>query len=84
MFNNTFDFKAKTIDTDQQGNYIIVNLKTIENEFTLINIYGPNRDNPEFYLNIKQNIERLNLTNIIWGGDWNLVINPNLDYYNYK
>ena len=84
LFNNTFDFKAEVIDTDPQGNYIIINLKTMEQEFTLINIYGPNRDSPEFYLKIKQKIEELNLTNIIWGGDWNLVINPNLDYHNYK
>ena len=25
VFNNTFDFKAKTIAADRQGNYIIVN-----------------------------------------------------------
>ena len=84
LFNNTFDFKAKVIDSDRQGNFIIVNLKTLEQEFTLINIYGPNRDNPDFYLKIKQKIQDLNLTNIIWGGDWNLVLNPNLDLDNYR
>ena len=84
LFNNTFDFKAKVIDSDKQGNFIIVNLKTLEQEFTLINIYGPNRDNPDFYLKIKQKIQDLNLTNIIWGGDWNLVLNPNLDLDNYR
>ena len=84
LFNNTFDFKAKVIDSDPQGNFIILNLKTFEEEFTLINIYGPNRDNPDFYLKVKQKIIDLNLTNIIWGGDWNLVLNPNLDLDNYR
>ena len=58
----------------------------MEQEFTLINIYGPNRDNPDFYTKIKETIENANLslTHIIWGGDWNLVLNPNLDYHNYK
>ena len=26
----------------------------------------------------------MGLTNIIWGGDWNLVLNPNLDLQNYR
>ena len=84
LLNNTFDFKANIIEADTQGNFIILNVKTIEREFTLINIYGPNRDNPDFYLKIKKKITDLNLLNIIWGGDWNLVLNPNLDYYNYR
>ena len=84
LFNNTFDFKAKVIDTDPQGNFIIVNLKTMEQDLTLINIYGPNRDSPEFFMKIEQKIIDLNLTNIVWGGDWNLVLNPNLDLHNYR
>ena len=84
LLNNTFDFKANIIEADTQGNFIILNVKTIEREFTLINIYGPNRDNPDFYLKIKKKITDLNLLNIIWGGDWNLVLNPNLDYHNYR
>ena len=85
LLNNTFDFKANIIESDTQGgNYIILSLKTMEREFTLVNIYGPNRDNPDFYEYIKQKINTLNLTNIIWGGDWNLVINPTLDYHNYR
>ena len=56
----------------------------METVLTLINIYGPNRDNPAFYSQIKQKIEDQNLANIIWGGDWNLVLNANLDYHNYR
>ena len=84
LLNNTFDFKSKVVERDPQGNFIILNLKTFEHEFTLINIYGPNRDNPDFYLKMKQKIKDLGLTNIIWGGDWNLVLNPNLDLQNYR
>ena len=84
LLNNTFDFKVSLIDFDPEGNYIILKLDTMERTITLINIYGPNRDNPDFYSQINQKIELLNLTNIIWAGDWNLVINPNLDYHNYK
>ena len=84
LLNNTFDFKAQVIVSDPHGNFLIISLKTMEKEFTLINVYGPNRDKPEFYLNIKQKILERNLQNIIWGGDWNLVLNPNMDYHNYR
>ena len=84
LLNNTFDFKVSFVETDPDGNYIILKLNTIERNITLVNIYGPNRDNPDFYSKINKKIEEQNLTNIIWAGDWNLVINPNLDYHNYK
>ena len=83
LFNNTFDFKVNVIDSDTEGNYIILKLNTMENDITLINIYGPNRDNPDFYSQINQKIEEHSLTNIVWGGDWNLVLNFNLDCHNY-
>ena len=56
----------------------------METVITLINIYGPNRDNPDFYSLIEDIIRERNWYNIIWAGDWNLVLNPNLDYENYK
>ena len=80
LLNNTFDFKVNVIDSDPQGNFIILKLKTMEQEFTLINMYGPNRDSPDFYSKIKQKVIDSNPINIIWGGDWTLVLNPNLDY----
>ena len=84
LLNNTFDFKVNFLELDPLGNFIILKLDTMEKSITLINIYGPNRDNPDFYSKINRKIEELNLTNIIWAGDWNLVLNPNLDYHNYR
>ena len=49
---------------------------------TLINIYGPNRDDPEFYRTIlKKNNEKENL--VITAGDFNLVLNSDEDLVNY-
>ena len=84
LFNNNFEFKVNGVIKDVNGNYLIVNIKTPEKEFTLINIYGPNRDSPDFYAKIENIVIENNYFNIIWGGDWNLVLNPNLDYMNYK
>ena len=50
----------------------------------LVNIYGPNRDDPNFYIKLNKNIAKLKIPNLILAGDWNLVLDPTIDYCNYK
>ena len=57
-----------------------VNVSLIIEWIFLVNLYGPNRDDPEFYAELEERINDVGFENIIIGGDWNLV----LDYYNYK
>ena len=54
-----------------------------DKRFTLVNIYGPNEDKPQFFNNIRQKLVHYesDLTILCW--DWNLVINPDIDTYNY-
>ena len=83
LFNNNFDFQVKKEVKDEQGNFLILTIKTMLKELTLVNLYGPNRDNPEFYENVQDRILNLQTPNLIMGGDWNLVLNPDKDYKNY-
>ena len=53
-------------------------------DYLLVNVYGPNRDNPEFYEKLSLDIKKLGCTNLILTGDWNLVLDPSKDYENYK
>ena len=50
----------------------------------IVSLYGPNRDNPEFYAELEERISEVGFENLITGGDWNLVLDFTLDYYNYK
>lgn len=84
LFNNNFDFKVKRVIKDTQGNFILIIIQTMGKEIMLVNIYGPNNDDPGFYINLQHTIEGLHVQDIIMGGDWNLVMNPVLDYPNYK
>ena len=45
-----------------------------------INLYGPNSDDPAFY---KAILKLFNNKYCIIGDDWNLVLNPDIDTYNY-
>ena len=60
LLNNNFDQKVESIKTDPNGNYIILNMTIQGKKVTLVNIYGPNEDNPQFYRNLKE--KNLNLT----------------------
>ena len=84
LFNNTFDFKIKKTELDREGNFAIAHIETMEKFITITNIYGPNRDFPNFYSNIKTRMEQYNDTSHIMCGDFNLVLDPTKDYENYS
>ena len=79
LFNNNFEFKIHKTITDCSGNFIIIEIEVLTKRFLLVNIYGPNKDNPNFYEKISNYVKELNNVNIIMVGDWNLLINPELD-----
>ena len=84
LFNSNFDFSVKKVIKDNEGNFLILIINTQQTNLALVNIYGPNNDNPQFYEGIRQHLEQQSYDKIIMGGDWNLVLDPNLDYHNYK
>ena len=64
---------------DTDGRYIIVNL-TVENVvLELINIYCHNIDRVDLILKIANLIRSHKWDSVIWGGDFNLVLNLDLD-----
>ena len=56
LFNSSFELKVLDSYKGEQGNYVMVRIKVKEVVLLLINIYGPNRDNPEFYKNLSDKI----------------------------
>ena len=42
------------------------------------------RDDPNCYANLNEKIAKLGILNLVLAGDWNLVLDPTLDYCNYK
>ena len=53
LINNNFEFKVEGVKTDKNGNYILLDITIQGKRITLVNIYGPNEDNPNFYTNIQ-------------------------------
>ena len=84
LLNNNFQHDIGRIVTDPNGNFLILEITIKGKKFTLVNIYGPNLDRPQFYDNIRQKIEEFDNDRAIICGDWNLIIDPVLDCENYK
>ena len=49
LFGKDIDYKINTKITDDNGNYIILDLTIDNQKLTLVNLYGPNQDNPAFF-----------------------------------
>ena len=61
LLNNNFDQQVESIKTDPNGNYIILNMTIQGKKVTLVNIYGINEDNLQFYRNLKENTQSLTM-----------------------
>lgn len=58
LLNNNFEYKLLGKFSDEQGNLLILQLE-VDKKFTvtLVNIYGPNKDDPIFLQNLNKRLE---------------------------
>ena len=64
---------------DPNGRYVILDIEINGIRQTLSCIYGPNEDNADFYINYVRLVESFPNDNRVIGGDWNLVLDIELD-----
>ena len=83
LLNNIFEHTIHSEKKDNEGNKVILDISLLNKRITLINIYGPNRDQPGFYEALRSDINTLGNKYIILAGDFNLVMSPEKDTYSY-
>ena len=62
---------------------LLVNVYGLNRDSPVVNVYGLNRDSPGSYENLLK-IIKFYYNHVIAVGDWNLILDPYLDYFNYK
>ena len=82
FISKNIDFNLSTEYADKGGNLLILDCRIDNKSLTLVNIYGPNKDTPDFYQHIKNKIQEFN-NPCIMAGDFNLILNPSIDCYDY-
>ena len=83
LFNTGFEYKILKTDTDEFGNFLMVQVNICGSKILLINIYSPNSDKPEFYDDTKDKIGNVDFDQIKICGDLNLFLDPKLECDNY-
>ena len=58
LFSKNVEYKVHNKITDNEGNYLILDLTIDNNKVTLVSLYGPNKDSPEFFEIIMKNVEK--------------------------
>ena len=84
LINNNFEFTFVKLVTDDKGDFMLLQLKINDQTFTVVNLHSPNKDDPDFYDRVMGELKNTRSQELILTGDWNLVLNPELDSQNYK
>ena len=85
LIRKSFDFKLKSIRSDEEGRYLILETTIQDIPFLLVNVYAPNTTTKQslFFQTLSELIydERYNESDYktILGGDLNVTMDPDLD-----
>ena len=79
LLKNTFSRTIYSCKSDNNGRFLILDIEINNLRFLICSIYGPNRDEPEFFLNFIESVESFDTGNHVIAGDWNFVLDIDKD-----
>ena len=79
LITRNFDTEIHKQVSDTDGRYIILYATINDVKYTLANVYAPNDDDPEFFVNFWQQIDQFKNNFKRVGGDWNLALDTDID-----
>ena len=83
FFNNVFELVLHREKRDNSGNILALDISVDQNRLTLINLYGPNNDEPEFFEKVREVVLDFDNLYFIICGDFNISLNQQQDTFNY-
>ena len=83
LLNNNFEYTILNTFKDDEGNILQMIIACGNFKFNLINVYAPNRDSPSFFSKVMQLAHVDNADYVIICGNFNLVLTPSINCYNY-
>lgn len=72
-------YKIHNVETDEEGRIIIIEIEIEKVVYLLVNVYAPNNDDVSFFTKVYDMINAFENCNIVWGGDFNLVLDVQID-----
>ena len=83
LVNNNISYSVISQISSECGNYVILICKIFADVYAFVNIYGPNDDEPNFFLGLFSHIKDIEIDHIVVAGDFNFIIDHNKDSLNY-
>lgn len=78
LIHQSVPFLVENVVKDKWGRYLIIQGSLLEEKLNLVNLYGPNIDDPNFFVNLFLILSTLGGKHII-AGDFNCVLSPSVD-----
>lgn len=78
LIHKKLQFNLINTYSDTAGRYVIVECELNREHITLVNVYGPNHDDPIFFSKLLLRLATIE-GSCIFGGDFNLVFDPSKD-----
>ena len=84
LIKNTLEFELESAYHDSEGRFFLLKALVQDQKFIFLNIYAPNKTTEQivFFDQIKHELDNVasnDDSKIILGGDFNVVLDPNLD-----
>lgn len=78
LIHKSVPFQVKNVIKDRLGRYLIIQGTLLTESLNLVNVYGPNVDDANFYVDLFLTLSASGGSYII-GGDFNCTLNPRVD-----
>ena len=62
--------------SDPVGRFLILHMSVKDMDLILVNVYGPNKDLPEFFVNMFAKVDDVGNSRIVLAGDLNITVGP--------
>ena len=77
LFAKNVDVKITKEYVDKKGRQAFCIIEYNEQKIALCNVYAPNEDDPEFFVEIVEKLANIEVDHIVWGGDLNTYLTEN-------
>ena len=89
LITNSLEFELISVRSDKEGRFIFLEAFVQDQKFLFVNIYAPNKSSEQtlFFDQIKDELDNSGIDDdcrIIIGGDFNVILDPDLDAFGGK
>ena len=81
---NNEDVETEKLYADNEGRILMIKINYRNLALLLVNIYAPNQDDPQFFVQMFEEIVKTEIAEVVLMGDYNMVMDPKLDRIDAK